>query len=306
MSRLTPVSPAERARVEAGMVLVTLIWGANFSFIKWALSEIPPMAFGAIRFGVATTLLLLLLRWQEGPILWPRANTRSLLWLGLVGNTAYQTLFILGVYQTTAANAALMVAFTPVLVTLFGTVTGVERATPRILVGVTLAVSGVALVLGDAGLRLSPETLRGDLFVLAAAACWAAYTVGVRALREPMSSLRITALTMATGTPFLIVLGLPELWRLEWGKIGVPGWGGTAYATVLALIVGYILWNRGVQVVGSARAALFGAGIPVVALFVGWPLLGERPGPVQFLGAGLIVAGVLVARGGRGIGSTER
>jgi drug/metabolite transporter (DMT)-like permease len=120
-----------------------------------------------------------------------------------------------------------------------------------------------------------------------------------------MSSLRVTALTMATGTPFLILLGLRELWRLDWGTIGLPGWGGTAYATVLALVVGYILWNRGVQVVGSARASLFGAGIPVVAMFVGWPLLGERPGPVQFLGAGLIIVGVMVARGRSEVLSTE-
>jgi drug/metabolite transporter (DMT)-like permease len=287
------------------MVLTVVIWGANFSFIKWALGEIPPMAFGALRFGIATSMLLLLLRVKEGPIHWPRGMGWTLLWLGLIGNTAYQTLFILGVYQTTAGNAALMVAFTPVMVTLFGTLSGVERATPRILMGVVLAVGGVGLVLADAGLRLSAETLRGDLFVLGAAACWAAYTVGVRAIREPMSSLRVTALTMATGTPFLILLGLRELWRLDWGTIGLPGWGGTAYATVLALVVGYILWNRGVQVVGSARASLFGAGIPVVAMFVGWPLLGERPGPVQFLGAGLIIVGVMVARGRSEVLSTE-
>jgi drug/metabolite transporter (DMT)-like permease len=280
------------------MVFVVLVWGANFSFIKWALSEIPPLAFGAIRFTVATLLLVGWLRWREGPLRWPRSSARSLLWLGLIGNTAYQTLFILGVNRTTAANAALMVAATPVIVAILVAITGVERLTGRVVLGVVLATGGVGLVLRDAGLELSSRTLAGDLLVLAAACCWAVYTVGVRAVREPMSSLRVTALTMVTGTPLLVLIGLPELRGLEWRTIGLAGWGGTAYATVLALVVAYVMWARAVQIIGSARTALFGAGIPVVAMLVGWPLLGERPGPAQALGAVLIVGGVLVARGG--------
>jgi drug/metabolite transporter (DMT)-like permease len=126
--------------------------------------------------------------------------------------------------------------------------------------------------------------------------CWAIFTLGVRALRVPISTLRLTTLTMVTGAPGLLLLGAAGLAGLDWGGLSARAWTGTAYATLLAIVTAYLLWNNGVRVVGSGRTAIFNSMIPLVAMLVAWPLLHERPRSLQLVGAGLIVSGVLLSR----------
>lgn len=281
---------------ETGMLLVVLIWGANFSIVKASLSEIPPLAFTALRFAAATVLLLAVLVAREGVASLRHAGGIKLIGLGLVGNTLYQLLFIVGLSITTAANSALLIAATPVLVALLGRFFGTERVTRRVALGIATAFVGIILVMSARGLALSLQTASGDLLVFAGALCWALYTLGVRTLGKGISPLGITALTMLTGTPGLVLAGLPQMAATDWGKVSALGWGGLAYAAVLALVVAYAIWNASVRAVGSSRTAVYTCLTPLVAAAVAWPMLGERPAPLQVVGAALIVTGVLVTR----------
>jgi len=284
------------ARADLAMLLVVLIWGGNIPVIKAALSEIPTLGFAGIRFAIASVAFVLLLRAREGSVRPPAGTGWAMLWLGLLGNTAYQLLFMTGLSHTSVANTALILASTPVLVAVFGAASGIERLTAAVGGGVALAVAGVALVLAQDGARVTARTLAGDLPVLAAAACWAAYTLGVRRYAPTMSPLRLTTLTILTGTPGLVLAGLPDILRTDWAAVSPAAWGGVAYSAFLALLVAYTLWNTSVAEVGPSRTAVYNCLVPVVALALGWLTLGERPGTFQLAGAALIVGGVLVAR----------
>lgn len=279
------------------MLLVILIWGGNFSIVKLALMQIPPLAFTALRFTIASVLLMLILRWREEKrVNLPTGTLWKLVWLGIVGNTLYQVLFSIGLSITTAANSALLVATTPVLVALLGAMTGVERLTRNIAVGVALAFTGIALVIAARGITVSRATLWGDALVFIGVIFWSIYTLGVRSLPGEISSLRVTAVTLLTGTPGLIILGVPQLLTVEWKQLDIRAWGGLAYATLLALVVAYVLWNLSIRKVGGSRTAVYTCVTPLVAAIVAWPLLGERPVPLQAVGAALIVLGVLLTR----------
>lgn len=278
------------------MLLVVLIWGANFSIVKLALAQIPPLAFTALRFTIASAILMLILWWREGKTSLPAGTLWKLVWLGVVGNTLYQGFFIIGLSITTAANSALLVATTPVMVALLGALTGVERLTRNVAAGVALAFTGIALVIAARGVTLSRATLWGDALVFIGVIFWSIYTLGVRSLVGNISSLRITALTMVTGTPGLIVLGVPGLLAVEWKLLDVRAWGGLAYAALLALVVAYVLWNLSIRKVGGSRTAIYTCVTPLIAAIVAWALLGERPVPLQGVGAVLIVVGVLLTR----------
>ncbi|HSE26720.1 MAG TPA: DMT family transporter [Gemmatimonadales bacterium] len=284
------------ARADLAMLLVVVIWGGNIPVIKSALAQIPTLAFAGIRFALASVAFVLLLRGREGSVRPPAGTGWAMLWLGLLGNTAYQLLFMTGLSHTSVANTALILASTPVLVAVFGAASGIERLTPAVAGGVALAVVGVALVLGQDGARITARTLAGDLPVLGAAACWAVYTLGVRRYAPTMSPLRLTTLTMLTGTPILVLAGLPDILRTDWATVSPGAWGGVAYSAFLALLVAYTLWNTSVAEVGPSRTAVYNCLVPVVALALGWLTLGERPGAFQLAGAVLIVSGVLVAR----------
>jgi drug/metabolite transporter (DMT)-like permease len=291
------VTDARRvARAEVAMLAVVLIWGANFSFMKMALGEMPGLAFAGLRFAMATVILLAVLQWREGSIGAPREAWWPLVWMGVLSNTLYQAFFMYGLEHTSVANASLIVATTPLIVALLGAATGIEALRRPVVTGGLLGFSGVTLILAGKGAALGIDRLAGDAAVFGAVLCWAVFTLGVRALRVPISTLRLTALTMLTGTPGLLLLGGGDLRTLAWASLSGRAWTGVAYSTLLAIVVAYVMWNNGVRVVGSARTAIFNSAIPLVAMLVAWPLLGEHPRAIQIGGAALIVGGVLLSR----------
>jgi drug/metabolite transporter (DMT)-like permease len=286
-------------QAELALLAVVLIWGANFAFIKAAVLEIPPLAFAALRFTLASVILAALVKRREGSLRWPAGTGWRLVALGLIGNTAYQTLFMLGIARTTAGNSALMIAPTPAFIAIIAALTGVERLTRPVVVGIVLTFIGVAMVVGESATGPSAATLAGDALVLGGALCWASYTVGVRAAGIPISALRLTALTMIIGTPILVLIGAGSAWRFDWTGVSALAWGGTAYATLLALCTAYVMFNYALNVLGGSRTGIFLSLIPVVALLVAAIVVAERPTVLQLGGTAFIVTGLLVARVGR-------
>jgi drug/metabolite transporter (DMT)-like permease len=203
---------------------------------------------------------------------------------------------MLGISHTTAANSGMLAAVTPVLVTVLGGVLGLDRFTRPVVVALLLAVPGMLLVVSARGPALSAETRLGDLLILSSSACWAIYTVGLRALSTELSALRLTAVTMITGAPGVVLVGLPSVLRLEPARISVMAWVGVIYSALIPLVLAYFIWSRSVQKVGSSRTSLYNTGIPVVAALTAWAVRGERPTGVQALGAVLILSGVLISR----------
>jgi drug/metabolite transporter (DMT)-like permease len=287
------------------MLLVCLIWGVNFSVMKLAIAQIPPLPFTAVRFALASLLLWLALRVIEGPARLASADLRRLVILGVVGNTFYQIAFILGLAHTTATNSALIVATVPTVVAVIAGLMGFERVTARMWCGIGLGTLGVGLVIAASGVEFSTGTLRGDLLTVLGVLCWAGYTVGLRRLPDGISPLRVTTVTSIAGTPGLVLAGLPELLRLDWSAVSTTAWAALAYATLLSLVVAYILWNRSVQAVGGTRTAIYMCVTPLVASAAAWTMLGEQARPSQAVGAILIIVGVLLTRGDRTIGRTD-
>jgi drug/metabolite transporter (DMT)-like permease len=162
--------------------------------------------------------------------------------------------------------------------------------------GIVLGTLGVALVIATSGIEFSTGTVAGDLLTVLAVVCWAGYTVGLRTLPDGFTPLRVTTVTTIAGMPGLVLVGLPGLLRLEWAAVPGTAWVALAYATVLSLVVAYLLWNRSVQAMGGTRTAIYMCVTPLVAAIVAWLALGERLVPLQGAGAVLIVTGVLLTR----------
>ncbi|HUF35624.1 MAG TPA: DMT family transporter [Gemmatimonadales bacterium] len=298
MPRPRPAPPPARPAFfgDLGMLTVALIWGLNFSITKGAFARFPPLAFTGVRFALASLLLVPLVWWLEGRQELPRGALPRLVLLGVVGNTLYQLGFISGLARTTASNSALILASMPSIVALLAVALGLETVRPRILAGVLVATAGVVLVVAARGEGFGGGSMAGDLLTLAAVLCWAAYTLGLRRLAEGISPLRVTAVTTLAGAPGLILAGLPEMLRMDWSAVGAAGWGALGYATVLSLVVAYVLWNRSVQAVGPSRTVVYMCLTPLIAVTGAAVLLGERPRPLQAVGAVLIIGGVLLTR----------
>lgn len=287
------------------MLLVCLIWGLNFSVTKSAFDQIPPLPFTAVRFIVASLLLWPVLRMVEAPAQLPPGALKHLIVLGVVGNTCYQLAFILGLARTTATNSALILSTLPTVVAAFAGALGLERITSRMRCGIALGTLGVVLVIATRGVQFDIRTLSGDLLTVLAVLFWARYTLGLRRVPPGVSSLRVTTITTIVGMPGLVLAGLPGVFRVDWETVSMEGWLALAYASVLSLVVAYLLWNRSVKAVGGTRTAIYMCLTPLVAVLGAWFLLGERPHALQGVGAVFIIAGILLTRMGQ-TGTPER
>ncbi len=288
-----------RRRVGAAMGVVVASWGLNFAIVKSAFAELPPLAFNGLRFAVAAMLLTFVLRLREGTWRPSRADVPGLVALGLLGHAGYQSLFIVGLARTSATHSALILSMTPLFVGALSVALGLERSTVRMWAGLFIAFAGLfVLIVGGrrAGTAPGTATLVGDLLTLGASLSWAGYTVLARPYLDRISPLRVTTVTLLLGLPVILATALPDLIHLDWSGVSLRAWGALAYSSIFAIVISYVIWSISVQAVGSARTAAVANLIPVVALASAWALLGEAVGPVQILGAAVVLFGVWLAR----------
>jgi drug/metabolite transporter (DMT)-like permease len=104
---------------------------------------------------------------------------------------------------------------------------------------------------------------------------------------------------MASGALLLVVVASPRLVALDYGAISAAAWGSVLYAGIGALVIAYLLFYRGVQILGPTRTAMYGNLQPLIAIAVAWMMLGERPTVWQAVGAAFIMGGLLLSRTAR-------
>jgi drug/metabolite transporter (DMT)-like permease len=279
------------------LLLMALIWGVNYVVVKFATGAFAPLAFNAVRVGLAALVLCVVV--AASGHAWPRGRDwLALLGLGTLGNGLYQILFIEGIARTRAGDAALLIAASPALMAIFGWLRGSERTGPRGVVGILLSLAGIGLVVfGDqASGTVGSATLLGDALILAACVCWSIYSVLVKPYTERIDGVPLSAVTMVGGAIPMLLVALPSLARTQWTAVSLDAWSAVGYSSLVALVVGYLFWYRGVKVLGPTRAAMYSNLQPVVALLVAWAILGERPQLPQLAGAACIMAGLLLTR----------
>lgn len=275
---------------------MALIWGVNIIVVKAALSVFQPLAFNAVRFPIASLALLAIAR-AMGQRLPARRYLVAVALYGVLGNTLYQLGFIEGLGRTRAGNAALLMAANPVLTAVVSHWVGQERFLARDWMGILLSASGVACVVFGSGQEVGfGATVLGDLMILGAVLCWALYAVGSRSLVHALGPANMTAWTTFFGMIPIVLIGVPSLASQSWQPVTPAAWGAVAFASLGAIVTGYLLWARGVQVLGSTRVAVYSNFTPLFAFLAAWPLLGETPTAWQVFGGALIFAGLYLTR----------
>jgi drug/metabolite transporter (DMT)-like permease len=297
---VTPGLAASSARpgvwmTEAGLVAMALIWGVNYSVVKYGTTLVEPLAYNGVRIAFAALLLGAIV--ALGPTPLPSRKTMlTLLGLGLLGNGVYQWFFIEGIARTRASDAALVVASTPAFIALVSRFRGVERPTLRGMIGIALSIGGVALVVLSNARANGRATVIGDLLILAGSFAWATFSVLLKPHTERVSGFQVSAFTMAGGALMFAVVSAPAVVRAPWGSIPPIGWAAMLYSSVFALVIAYYFWYRGVRVIGPTRTSMFSNLQPVIAVLMAWVLLHETPTAGQSIGTLSIMSGLILTR----------
>lgn len=278
-----------RLRAELALAAVTVIWGWSFVIVKKALEDLPTFLFLALRFGVASFTLVLLFRGRLGQHShrWKETLRAGLVTgLCLASGYFFQTA---GLRYTTASKSAFLTGLTMAVVPFLAA--AVSRKPPQLseLFGVAVAVTGMAL------LTLPPGTFSmawGDTLTLGCTLAFAAHVVAVGywSSRTAWELLTLTQIFLTGLLSFVLAWGLEPMeapWNLRIA-------GAVLFTGVLATAIPFSVQCWAQSFTTPTRTALIFALEPVTAAVAAYFWAGERLSVRGWLGATLILCGVLL------------
>lgn len=275
---------SQRAKAEALLVVITLIWGSTFVVVKGALADASPLYFLAVRFTLAGTLLFFVL--GRGRIERRAILPGAILGLFLFGGFAFQTH---GQALTTPSKCAFITGFGVILVPVIMVFSG-HRMRGASIVGGLFGLAGIYYLVLPSGVK---AVNRGDVLTLVGAVCFAFHVALVGHYTRQYSFRHLVpAQVLVVGFLSLGLLPLDSHRKLDW----TPHLLGAFAITVLfSTSVAFSVQNWAQQYTPAAHTALIFALEPVFAAFTSRVVMGERLGGKVLLGSALILGGMVIS-----------
>ncbi len=284
----------ERFRLLAAFAAVYVVWGSTYLAIRFAIESIPPFLMMGARFLLAGGILYVWLRARgvERPSLrhWKSATAiGALMLLGGMGLVAWSQ-------QTVPSGlAALLVATVPLWIAVLSWFSGDDRPSTGSITGLLLGFAGILLLIGPEQLagsgRVNPI---GALALTVASISWAIGSLYSRRAAQHASQSLATAMSMLAGGVLLVGAGaaLGEFEGLSVLAISVKSLLSLAYLVVFGSLVAFSAYIWLMKATTPARAATYAYVNPVIALVLGWALVGEALTTRTVIAALVIVAAV--------------
>jgi drug/metabolite transporter (DMT)-like permease len=297
----SPRGMSQRVRVALAFAAVYVIWGSTYLAIRIAVETIPPFLMAGTRNLIAGATLFALLR--ASGVAAPSAREWAHAAMGGVLMLAVGNGLISWAEQLVPSNlTALLVASVPLYTALLDWWRpGGQRPQRVVFVGISIGFAGMLLLaLPDRGALTAPSTV-GVVAILVASLGWAVGTLVARYGRRHANGMMSSAQLMLSGggALFLIALARGETGRFSIAAVGARGAIAFAYLVIIGSLVAFSAFG---WLVGHTSPALISTTAyvnPVVAVILGWLLLGESLSPRALVGATLIIAAVMVMTLGR-------
>ncbi|MCX7172994.1 MAG: DMT family transporter [Proteobacteria bacterium] len=294
---LPPVPQRPAVSAYLLLILTNLFWAGNWVVGRAIRDDVPPIALACWRWAIAL-LLILPLAWPHLRRQWPllRGHWRWMVVFGVLGTGFYNALAYIGLQHTTATNGLLLNSFIPIIIVAFS---WMFLGKPlRLIEGIGVGVSllGVLGIVarGDPSVLLGLHLNVGDLWVLASAVAWAAYTLLLP--HRPAEVHQYAFLAAITVVGLIAMLPL-YAWEISGGKLIHPSpvaFSAIAYTGIFPAFLGYLLWNRGVVAVGPSRAGVFMHLMTAFGILLSIVFLDERPRLYHLVGITLIFSGIFL------------
>ncbi len=277
------------------LLLFTVVaWGLNWPALKLVLHYLPPFSMRTVTALAAGIVVMLLALIRGERLSLPHGIWCRLLVVSFLNYTSWLGFVSLALVWLPATVAVIITYTMPVwAVGLAWPLLG-ERPRPSHLIGVLLALGGVAAALGGGVQPLAPHALPGAACALAAAVLFALGSVLTK--RAPL------ALPPFASVGWQILLGVAPIAVLaalfehpDFSALPGPDWLVLGYTSIVALVFSYLSWFRALRLLPASVATSATLLVPVVGVFSSGILLGETLGAGKLLALGLTVSGVALA-----------
>lgn len=282
-----------RSRPVLMLVGAAACWGIGTVVSKHALDDIEPFTLLTVQLLTSTTFLFAVILIQRVRIVWT-PEMRRLATLGVLNPGIAYALGLIGLTSITASMSVLIWATEPVLIVLLAVLVLHERISAGLGVALGVAVTGVLLVVYQAG---AAGTTVGVLLTVAAVGACALYTVIARLLLVDDASIAVAGVQQAAALAFAIAcLAVSELLTTHGhpiGSVSAATWLWAAVSGLLYYGVAFWLYLTGLARVTASVAGSFITLVPVfgvaAALFIGEQLTAR-----QWIGAAIVVGALTI------------
>ena len=302
-----------RAAITAAIAFLVVVWAGNFIAAKIGLLYLPALAMASFRVvlaGVAMVPIYFLCSrlpaFAEAAAFRRRGFTLRDLWaffyLGFFGVTVNQTCFTIGLHFTSVNHAAVIVGLGPIYILILAVLFRMERATAHKVVGMLIALFGIAVLASENGISLHSSSLAGDAITMTGSIGFAMYVVLGKRVAGKYDTLTMTAFNHLAGALIVLPVALLECKNLYGaGNWPIPrqAWGALLYMAVFSSAMAYVFYFWLLRYLEASQLSAFTYLLPVLATILGILWLGEKGSWGQVLGGVLALGGVYWIESGR-------
>ena len=277
------------------LIAAVAMWGGSFISTKVVVSEVSPATSVWLRFLLGSAAL--------GLVAWKRGELRITSWrdafefmgLGFLGITLNQWLQSAGLITSEASTTAWILASTPILIALLGTLLLKEKMGWYAILGILLAAFGVIMVVSKGDLQAAFNGgfgQPGDLLILLSVPVWAIYSILSCPTLERNSAIKVTFYTFLFGWAFSNVQFLAGSYWTDIGQLSLTGWGNLLFLSIFCSALAYIFYNDALYALPASNVAVIQYLEPLVATLISAVLLSERITLATVIGGACILFGV--------------
>ncbi|HEY0405082.1 MAG TPA: EamA family transporter [Pyrinomonadaceae bacterium] len=278
-------------------LLLCLIWGSTWLFIKLGLQDLPPFTFAGVRFVIAALILAVVVAWRRKPLPRGRKDWGLIVVTGILSFSINYGVVFWGETRISSGLAAILQTIIPV----FGLVIAhyylpEERITVLKLCGVLLGIAGVALIFSNQMTHEGPAALWGSVAIVIGAFSVAYANVLVKARGGRIDSATLALGQMICGLIPLLLIGITtegNPFKMRWTTLALVSLG---YLALVGSAIAFLLYYWLVRNIKVTNTMLIPLATPLIAVMLGMMVLGESltwriavGGLVMMSGIGLIV-----------------
>jgi drug/metabolite transporter (DMT)-like permease len=282
-----------RPRDFAGLIMLGVLWGGSFLFIRVAVPALGPFLLVELRVGLAAAALFLYAL-AAGSMPKIRGRWRSFLVLGFLNAAVPFSLISAAEIHLTASLAAILNSTTVMFTAIVAAVWMGDALTARKAIGIVLGIVGVSVLVG-----WDPLPLNGIVLLAVAAMLLASLSYALGATYAKQSFSGIPPVGMALGqlggaVALLLPLAVVSLPERAPSTVVTFSMLGLAF---LSTAIAYLIYFRLIENVGPTSTVTVTLLVPVFGLLFGVLLLEEPFGPGTLAGLGIILTSVVLITG---------
>lgn len=279
------------------LILAPIIWGGALSAARVVTPIVPPFTTSCIRFIIASLIMVPSLFIIEKKF--PRISVSeffSILLLAVTGMVMFNVFLFSALTTITAIRSSIMLAFTPVIVTIAAYFLYKEAINRLMVIGILLSIAGAIITITNGNINkvIANGLSIGDVFMLLAVVSWALYSLIIKKAIKRLSSLAVLAYGSVIGVILLLPFTFIEKGWATLEGLTPPSLLSLLYLGIFSAGIAYLWYFQGIKELGSSAASVFLNLEPVAAITIGVIFLKESLSLPIAIGAVLVMTGLFL------------